>query len=264
MTSIDSTRGATTEDLTLHVQVTGSGAPVVLVPGAGGDAAQYDALAQHLSAQHTVVAYDRRNNGRNPRSPDWPSATVEQHADDLLALLDRLGLGPCTVYGNSTGALVALAAVIRSPSRFTAVVLHEPALFGVLRDPSAAVATVQPVIAAGVEADGVEGGAEAFLRFAAGNAGALLPPQFIERVRANAEVLLEAEFGAFASWRPAAASVRAVGPALTVLTAEETAPFFVEAAEWLAVTAGAEWRTVPGGHMGFLDHPAEVAQAVGR
>lgn len=262
MTTIGGVRPAAYRETALHVEVTGEGTPVVLVPGAGGDGSQYAALVERLEPRHTVVAYDRRNNGRNPRRGDWAETSVEQHAGDLLGLLDGLGLERCALFGNSTGALVALAAASQDPQRFSAVVLHEPALLGVLQDPSAAVAMVQPVIAAGMEAGGPAGGAEAFLRFAAGNAVDALPSPLVDRLRSNAEVLLAAEFGSFAAWRPEPSDVQGLGSRLTVLSAEETAPAFVEAAGWLAARAGVPRRTLPGGHMGFLDHPEAVAGAI--
>jgi pimeloyl-ACP methyl ester carboxylesterase len=262
MTTIGEARPGASRQTGLHVEVSGAGSPVALVPGAGGDGSQYEALARKLAARYTVIAYDRRNNGRNPRRPDWAATSVEQQADDLLALLGHLGLQGSTVYGNSTGALIALATAMRRPSAFSAVVLHEPALLSVLKDPGSAVAMTQPVIAAGVENGGAAGGAEAFLRFAAGDAASALPAPFVDRLRSNADVLLEAEFGSFAAWRPDPGLVQALGSVLTILTAEQTAPFFAEAADWLADAAGVTRRTVPGGHMGFLDHPDAVAEAI--
>ena len=247
---------------TLHVEVTGHGSPVLLVPGAGGDGRQYAGLAQVLATNHTVIAYDRRNNGRSRRESDWSETSVDQHADDALALLETLGTGPCVVFGNSTGALIALAAALKAPGSFTGVVLHEPALLGVLSNPDDAVGTVQPVIAAGVETGGLAGGAEAFVRFAAGDAAGLLPPDFFDALRSNARVLLEAEFGAFASWRPEADALSGMRVPLVILSAEQTAPFFTEAAEWIASKAGVSRRTVPGGHMGFLDHPSELTNEI--
>lgn len=247
---------------TFHVDITGHGTPVLLVPGAGGDARQYVDLARLLAQNHTVIAYDRRNNGRSSQQPDWAETSVDQHASDVVALLEQLGTEPCIVFGNSTGALIALAAALKAPGRFTGAVLHEPALLGVLSNPDNAMATVQPVIAAGVETGGLAGGAEAFVQFAAGDAAALLPPDFLEGLRTNARVLLEAELGAFASWRPEPESLSGMSVPLAVLSAEQTAPFFMEAAEWVASHAGVSRRTVPGGHMGFLDHAGELAKEI--
>ncbi|WP_426997444.1 alpha/beta fold hydrolase [Pseudarthrobacter sp. N5] len=246
----------------LHVELTGQGPEVLLVPGAGGDAGQYTELAKVLAQSHTVVSYDRRNNARSPQQPDWAETSIEQQAGDVIALLDALGIDRCGVYGNSTGAVIALAAVLRAPSRFSGAVLHEPALLSVLADPSDAMASIQPVIAAGVQEGGLAGGAEAFVRFAAGEASALLPPDVVERLRANARILLEVEFGAFSGWKPEPQALAALKIPLTVLSAEETAPFFVEAATWIAGHAGVQLDKVPGGHMGFLDHPLELAAAI--
>ncbi|MCU1576917.1 MAG: hypothetical protein JWP70_1621 [Leifsonia sp.] len=247
---------------TLHVEVAGHGTPVLLVPGAAGDARQYFELAQLLGENHTVIVYDRRNNARSPRQQDWAETSVEQHAGDIAALLESLGTKRCVVYGNSTGALIALAAVLEAPELFSGAVLHEPALLSVLANPDDAIASVQPAIAAGMETGGFAGGAEAFVRYAAGEAAALLPPDLIEGLRTNARVLLEAEFGAFASWKPEPRAMAGLRVPLVVLSAEQTAPFFVEAAEWIASRAGISRQTVPGGHMGFLDRPAALAKAI--
>ncbi|QHK18963.1 alpha/beta fold hydrolase [Pseudarthrobacter psychrotolerans] len=262
MSTIDGAALVKAGGATFHVDMAGDGTPVLLVPGAGGDARQYAELAQVLAQNHTVIAYDRRNNGRSPQQPDWSETSVEQHAGDVIALLETLGTPPCVVFGNSTGALIALAAALKATGRFTGVVLHEPALLGVLASPDDAMATVQPVIAAGVEAGGLAGGAEAFVRFAAGDAVALLPPDFLEGLRTNARVLLEAEFGAFASWRPEPKALAEMSMPLTILSAEQTAPFFLEAAQWIASHAGVSRRAVPGGHMGFLNHPREIAEEI--
>jgi pimeloyl-ACP methyl ester carboxylesterase len=262
MSTIDGAALVEANGTTFHVDITGHGRPVLLVPGAGGDGRQYSGLARALAQNHAVIAYDRRNNGRNSQQPDWAETSVQQHADDVIALLETLGTAPCVVFGNSTGALIALAAALKAPGLFAGAVLHEPALLGVLSNPDDAMATVQPVMLAGVERGGLAGGAEAFVRFAAGDAAALLPPDFIDRLRANARVLLEAEFGAFASWRPETMALSEMTVPLAVLSAEETAPFFVEAAEWIASRAGTSRRTVPGGHMGFLDHAEELAKEI--
>lgn len=262
MSTIEGTALVETNGTTIHVEVSGHGSPVLLVPGAAGDARQYSDLARLLAENHKVISHDRRNNARSPRQEDWEKTSVEQHAADVVALLETLGTEPCVVFGNSTGALITLAAVLKAPKLFSGAVLHEPALMGVLANPNDAMATVQPVIAAGMEDGGLAGGAEAFIRFAAGDAAALLPPDFFEALRNNARVLLEGEFGAFASWRPEPAALAELTVPLAVLSAEQTAPFFVEAAEWIASHAGISRRTVPGGHMGFLDHTPELAKAI--
>lgn len=246
----------------LYVETHGSGPAVLLVPGAAGDAGQYAGLAERLADAHTVITYDRRNNSRSERVADWEATSVEQHADDAAALLGALDLSPAAVFGNSTGALVALATALRAPEVVRAVVLHEPTLIGVLADPEGAMASVQPVIAAGMESGGLAGGAEAFLRFAAGDSYERLPRAVRERMVGNAEVLFQAEFGPFMSWVPDEDALRACPMPSAVLNAAETAPFFQEAAAWAAARLGCEVGTTPGGHMGFLDDPDGFAEVV--
>ena len=122
-------------DIELYVEVRGDGPAVLLVPGAGGDAGQYAELAGELTSGHTVVTYDRRSNSRSPRPDGWESTSVEQQADDAAAILAAVSVGPAAVFGNSTGALIALATALRSPQSVSALVVHEPALMSVLADP---------------------------------------------------------------------------------------------------------------------------------
>jgi pimeloyl-ACP methyl ester carboxylesterase len=121
---------------------------------------------------------------------------------------------------------------------------------------------VQPVIAAGMESGGYAGGAEAFLKFAAGPAYDTMSPELQARMIGNAEVLFEAEFGPFMSWAPDAHQLATSRVPIAVLNGEQTAPFFREAASWVATQVGTDVVTAPGGHMGFLDDPAAFATAI--
>jgi pimeloyl-ACP methyl ester carboxylesterase len=145
------------------------------------------------------------------------------------------------------------------------LVLHEPALMGVLEDPDAAMAAVQPVIGAGMAASGLRGGAEAFFRFADSAAFACLPQATRERMLDNAGVLFESEFGVFASWRPDPADVVALTVPVTVLVgADSRAPAFREAASWLARHTQAPVVMAPGGHLGFAEQPDAFAEVLRR
>ncbi len=106
VTSADGTR--------IAYDVEGSGPPVILI----GGAMQFRAfdpitseMAQHLAAHgFTVVNYDRRGRGESPA--DAP-ITLAQTIDDLRALTDELTEGAddaVALFGNSSGASIALAA----------------------------------------------------------------------------------------------------------------------------------------------------------
>lgn len=247
----------------LYVQIRGTGHPVVLVPGAGGDAAQYDAVGHILSRHWTVVTYDRRANSRSPRPDGWTSTTIEEQADDVAALIRTLELTPAVVVGNSLGALIAISAALRHPAEVARLVVHEPALTTVLADPDAMLAAVQPVISEGMALGGMSGGADAFFRFADTAGYAALPEGVRARMCANAPVLFECEFGAFSSWAPDPDAVAGLRGTVDLLVAEGgSAPAFREAAEWLGRRTSTPVRAAPGGHLGFIDNPDAFAEAL--
>ncbi|HEY3506910.1 MAG TPA: alpha/beta hydrolase [Actinocatenispora sp.] len=85
----------------------GSGRPVVLVHGAGGNLADWAPLTERLPGAYRVVAVDLRGHGA---SPDWDSAgwSWDAACADLTEVVDGLGLRAPVVVGMSLGGLVAL------------------------------------------------------------------------------------------------------------------------------------------------------------
>ncbi|GAA4630594.1 alpha/beta hydrolase [Actinoallomurus vinaceus] len=84
----------------------GAGSPIVLVSGASCTRGVHSPLAELLSTGHTVVNYDRRGRGD---SGDTPPYVVEREIEDLAALITEVG-GSAAVFGNSSGAILALRA----------------------------------------------------------------------------------------------------------------------------------------------------------
>jgi pimeloyl-ACP methyl ester carboxylesterase len=101
----------------------GEGPPVILVPGALNDhrgRASGLPLAAHLRG-FTVVCFDRRGRGESGDTAPW---SVQREIEDLAALIDVVG-GTASVYGMSSGAMLALeAAITGAPIRKLA--LFEP------------------------------------------------------------------------------------------------------------------------------------------
>jgi pimeloyl-ACP methyl ester carboxylesterase len=110
-----------TDGTTIAHQRTGTGPAVVLVTGAFCDHASAAGLVSELSAQFTVITYDRRGRGE---SGDAATYTTDREVEDLAAVLGVAG-GPAHVYGHSSGARLALdAAAAGLPIRRLAV--YEP------------------------------------------------------------------------------------------------------------------------------------------
>jgi pimeloyl-ACP methyl ester carboxylesterase len=71
------------------------------------------------------VAYDHRGSGESPVAPEL--ITVAAMADDVVAVMDALGIDDCLLAGESMGGTIAQLAVERHPGRFTGLVLVAPA-----------------------------------------------------------------------------------------------------------------------------------------
>ena len=74
-------------------------------------------------AGYRVVLHDRRNCGLSDISIDGEGAEYEIHADDLHALLERLGAVPAIIGGTSSGCRVSIFVALRHPSAVRALLL---------------------------------------------------------------------------------------------------------------------------------------------
>lgn len=89
-----------------------SGPVVVLVHGWGLNCRAWDPTIHHLRGKgHAVLAFDQRACGQSDK--DFPSATIEDGADDVIALLEALAINQVILNGWSQGGAVAVAAASR-------------------------------------------------------------------------------------------------------------------------------------------------------
>jgi 3-oxoadipate enol-lactonase len=88
-------------------EVTGQGAPLLLMHGAEASLRMFDALVPLLAPHFTVIAYDQRDCGE-AEGPPQP-ATLTELAHDALAVLQGLGFACAHVFGSSFGGRVAQA-----------------------------------------------------------------------------------------------------------------------------------------------------------
>src|SRR5215831_12636189 len=94
---------------TIAFDRTGEGPPVILVVGAFNTRSTGAPLAAFLAPRFTVLSYDRRGRGA---SGDAAGYAVEREVEDLEALIEAAG-GSASVFGYSSGAVLALAAAAR-------------------------------------------------------------------------------------------------------------------------------------------------------
>lgn len=121
----------------LHYETRGQGPPLVMIPGASGDTRVFGAVGEHLAEHHTVLTYDRRGFSRSTLTgPQDYAHRLETDADDVARLIEHHGAGPASVFGTSSGAVVALTVLSRHPGLVDTLIPYEPASMWLLPDGS--------------------------------------------------------------------------------------------------------------------------------
>lgn len=110
----------------LHVHTYGpaDGSVVLAVHGVTGHGGRWRALVEAELPDARVLAPDLRGHGRSPSAPPW---TLEQHAADLLAVLDAAGVERALLLTHSFGGAIGLHLARTAPHRVHTLVLLDPA-----------------------------------------------------------------------------------------------------------------------------------------
>lgn len=107
----------------LHYEVFGrrGAPPVLLVQGLGADKHGWDAQRLALAARYRVVALDNRGAGRSDKP--FGRYTLEQMAEDAIAVLDHAGIERAHVVGASMGGAISQILAVQHPHRVLSLVL---------------------------------------------------------------------------------------------------------------------------------------------
>jgi pimeloyl-ACP methyl ester carboxylesterase len=122
-------RVAAPDGVSLAVEVSGSGPPLVMVHGAGSGRWGFDLVRPLLEPRFEVWALDRRGRGD---SGDGDGYSVEREFEDVAAVVRAAGDG-AMLFGHSYGGLVATGAAMRL-EELTRLALYEAPMGGVLAD----------------------------------------------------------------------------------------------------------------------------------
>ena len=130
----------------------GSGYPVVCIPGNGLSTDMWRHLIPELSQRYRAISYELRGMGKS-EAPGRRGVTYtnEDHSKDLEAFLDALDINHAAIVGHAFGGFVAMRVAIDRPERVSAMVLVN----GSAKMESPTVSKF-PGWATTVEADGME------------------------------------------------------------------------------------------------------------
>jgi pimeloyl-ACP methyl ester carboxylesterase len=110
-------------DSRLEVWDRGTGASLLFIHGVATSGQMWAADLGELATGLRVIVYNRRGYGASSSSPrSWAA-----HADDTIALIEKLNAAPAVVVGYSAGAIVALDVALRRPELMAHLVLLDPA-----------------------------------------------------------------------------------------------------------------------------------------
>lgn len=122
----------------------GEGVPIVFLHGIFVSRTQWAGQVEVLSRSHRVVTCDLRGHGESSRNAD--GYDIAELADDVVRLLDHLGIERAVCCGHSFGGLVAQEVALRYPERLSGLILAET-LYGVSTTPWEAMMTASSAVA---------------------------------------------------------------------------------------------------------------------
>jgi pimeloyl-ACP methyl ester carboxylesterase len=119
----------------------GVGMPLLLISGLGGTAGFWQPCLPALTPHHQVLRLDQRGIAKSSRGS--AACTIDQLADDCLAVLDHFEIDSALIVGHSTGGCITQSIALRHPARVRACVMsgawgapsrHRQELFSVRRE----------------------------------------------------------------------------------------------------------------------------------
>jgi len=108
-------------DIAYHDE--GAGQPILFIHAFPLHSALWERQITAFSPHHRVIAPDLRGLGASARGSG--AASLDQHADDMAALLGHLGIEKATVVGLSMGGYICFALWRRHRERIAALILAD-------------------------------------------------------------------------------------------------------------------------------------------
>ena len=106
--------------MNLNTEIKGQGYPILCLHGHPGCGASMSVFTNHLAKQYKTIAPDLRGYGKSRHQEDF---AMEEHIQDLTALLDRHNIERCLLLGWSLGGIIAMELALALPERFSGMIL---------------------------------------------------------------------------------------------------------------------------------------------
>jgi proline iminopeptidase len=110
----------------LHYEVAGDGPPLVFVSGWAMSCECWRPAVALLKQGHRCLIYDSRGVGRSQPVSAHANFSIEDHAEDLHAIMEAAGLFDAVTAGHEIGSLVAAAVADRHPQDVRSLIVVSP------------------------------------------------------------------------------------------------------------------------------------------
>lgn len=141
--------------VSLYVETAGTGGPLLLLHGFTGSGESWTQHVPAFATRYLTVTIDLLGHGRSDAPADPGRYGMERVADDVVDVLDQLGLARVAALGYSMGGRLALFLASVAPERISALVLESSSPG--IRDPAERRerAASDAVLADAIERDGI-------------------------------------------------------------------------------------------------------------
>jgi pimeloyl-ACP methyl ester carboxylesterase len=113
----------TSDDVRIYYEEHGTGLPVALAYGIGGNAGMWEPNVGALAARHRLILWEPRGHARSDSPNDPTRVTFGHWVLDLHDLLDHLNLPRAVVGGLSLGGGIATRFTLQHPGRVIALIV---------------------------------------------------------------------------------------------------------------------------------------------
>lgn len=111
------------DGIAIHYEVHGNGPTVLLSNGFSGSTKVWEAQIAALSEQYQVVVWDMRGHGQSDAPDDMGLYTRDATIDDMMALLEEVGVSKAHIGGHSLGGYLSIELYRRHPEVFKSLLL---------------------------------------------------------------------------------------------------------------------------------------------
>ncbi|MEI7926089.1 MAG: alpha/beta hydrolase, partial [Chloroflexota bacterium] len=109
--------------VSLYYEERGTGTPMIFVHEFAGDSVSWHLQMRHFARRYRCIAYNARGYPPSEVPQDLASYSQDHAVDDLLGVMDGLGIEKAHIVGLSMGGYATLHFGIRHPERVLSLVV---------------------------------------------------------------------------------------------------------------------------------------------